>query len=100
MRNDFNDFSKKQEEVNKKQKIVNDKYEQLVDNLGTKADQNGNNIDVDKYKEKLGLDKLEDRLDTHGSSIKALKGNKVNKDDYELDKKNINEKIDKEIKDR
>lgn len=100
LRNDFNDFSKKQEEVNKKQKIVNDKYEQLVDNLGTKADQNGNNIDVDKYKEKLGLDKLEDRLDTHGSSIKALKGNKVNKDDYELDKKNINEKIDKEIKDR
>lgn len=90
----------KLEEFSKAQAILNEKYDQAVDNVGTKADKDGNNIDVDKYKEKLGLDKLEDRLDTQKARIKGLTQNKVNKDDYEQDKKEITKKIDKEIKDR
>lgn len=51
MRTDFEKFSQDQ-------KILNEKYEQAVENVGTKADKDGNNIDVDKYKKKLGLDTL------------------------------------------
>lgn len=38
--------------------------------------------------------------ETNKLDIKNLKKNKVNKDDYELDKKNFDEKLDKEIADR
>ena len=46
------------------------------------------------------LEKLDDRSETNKEAIKNLKQNKVDKADYELDKKNFDEKLDKEINDR
>ena len=46
------------------------------------------------------LEKLDDRSETNKEAIKNLKQNKVDKADYELDKKNFDEKLDKEIDER
>lgn len=88
-----------------------------IEKLDKLTKDNQDNIEVNKQaivqtNEKVGaidnrvtaaegtIDKLDDRSETNKLDIKNLKKNKVNKDDYELDKKNFDEKLDKEIADR